>query len=128
MIRHLITLSAFALMIVRLGVPGQAQVKPASVAGAWHVSMKGQAASVTQTLAIEQKGGAISGTLKAPQGNAVAIRGTVNGASIAFSVTRKTTDGDVTQAFAGTISGDSISGTVTQGQFHVDWTAARSKQ
>ena len=128
MTRHLTTLAAFALLMVQPGAPAQAQTKPASVAGAWHVSMQGQSAAVMQTLAIEQKGGTINGTLKAPQGSAVAIHGTVNGTNIAFSVKRQTPDGDVTQQFAGTVTGDSIAGTVTQGQFHVGWTAARSKQ
>jgi hypothetical protein len=128
MTRHLITLAAFALLMLRPGALAHAQAKPASVGGAWSVNMKGQAAAVMQTLALEQKGGAISGTLKAPQGSPVSIRGTVNGPNIAFTVKRKTPDGDVTQEFAGTVSGDSITGTVTQGQFHVGWTAARSKQ
>jgi hypothetical protein len=127
MTRHLVTLATFALLLGP-GALAYAQAKPTSVSGAWSVNMKGQAAAVMQTLAIEQKGGAISGTLKAPQGSPVAIRGTVNGANIAFTVKRKTPDGDVTQEFAGTVSGDSITGTVTQGQFHVGWTAARSKQ
>jgi hypothetical protein len=128
MMRHAITLAAFALLMVRQGAPAQAQTKPASVGGDWQVSMEGQSAAVKQTLALAQKGGAISGTLKAPQGNTVPIRGTVMGTSIAFSVKRQTPDGDVTQEFAGTVTGDSITGTVTQGQFHVGWTAARSKQ
>lgn len=126
----IITLASLALLMVRPGVPAQAQTKVASVGGAWLVSMQGQGhgTAVKQTLAIEQKGGAISGTLKAPQGSAVPIRGTVKGASIAFSLKRQTPDGDVTQDFAGIVSGDSITGTVTQGQFQVGWTATRSKQ
>jgi hypothetical protein len=128
MTRHLITLAAFTLLMVWPGAASHAQAKPANVGGAWQVSMKGQSAAVKQTLAIEQKGGVISGTLKAPQGNAVPIRGTVKGTSIDFTLKRQTPDGDVTQEFAGTVTGDSITGTVTQGQFHVGWTAARSKQ
>ena len=131
MIRHAITLAALALLLVRPATPAYAQAKPASVGGSWQVSMEGQGngPAVKQTLAIvEQKGGAISGTLKAPQGTAVPFHGTVKGANIAFSLIRKTPDGDVTQEFAGTVAGDSITGTVTQGQFHVGWTAARSKQ
>jgi hypothetical protein len=128
MTRQLVLLATFGLLIVWPGVRADAQEKPAGVSGAWHVSMQGQAASVMQTLSIEQKGGAINGTLKAPQGEAVPFRGTVTGANIAFTLKRKTSDGDVTQEFAGTVSGDSITGTVTQGQFHVSWTAARLKQ
>jgi hypothetical protein len=81
-----------------------------------------------QALSIVQKGGTISGTLKAPQGGPVAIHGTVSGTTIAFTVKRQTPDGDVTQQFAGTVNGDAISGTVTQGEFHVNWTAGRAKQ
>jgi hypothetical protein len=131
MIRHAITLAALALLIVRPGALAHAQAKPASVGGAWQVSMQGQGngPAVLQTLAIvEQKAGVITGTLKAPQGKAVPIHGTVKGTNIAFSLKRQTPDGDVTQEFAGTVTGDSITGTVTQGQFHVGWTAARSKQ
>ena len=132
MTKHLIiiALASFALLIAPPAAPAQAQTKTATVSGAWQVSMQGQSAgaAVKQTLAIEQKGGAISGTLKAPQGSAVPIRGTVKGASIAFSLKRQTPDGDVTQNFAGTVTGDSITGTVTQGQFQIGWTAVRSKQ
>jgi hypothetical protein len=130
--KHLIiiALASFALLIARPAAPAQAQTKLASVGGAWQVSMQGQGTgpAVKQTLAIAQKGAAISGTLKAPQGSAVPISGTVKGANIAFSLKRHTPDGDVTQEFAGTVAGDSITGTVTQGQFQIGWTAVRSKQ
>ena len=105
----------------------QTQAKPAVVRGAWQLSMQGHGTAVLQTLALQQTGSTINGTLQAPQGNAVPVQGTVTGQNISFSVKRHTPDGDVTQQFAGTVSGDSIKGTVTQGQFHVDWTAARSK-
>jgi hypothetical protein len=126
--RYLIALVGFvALAINAVPIHAQAQAKPAVVRGAWQLSMQGQGTAVLQTLALQQTGGTINGTLKAPQGNPVPIQGTVTGQNISFSVKRHTPDGDVTQQFAGTVSGDSIKGTVTQGQFHVDWTAARSK-
>lgn len=126
MAKFLIALAALATLGV-FGLQAHAQTKSASVRGAWQVNMKGQATPLLQTLALEQKGNAISGTLKAPQGGAVPVSGTVTGQNISFSVKRHTPDGDITQQFAGTISGNSIKGTVTQGQYHVDWTAARSK-
>ena len=128
MARYLIALAAFVGLAVNTApAQAQTQAKPAVVRGSWQVSMKGQAAAVFQTLALQQTGNTISGTLKAPQGNAVPVQGAITGQNISFSVKRHTPDGDVTQQFAGTISGDSIKGTVTQGQFHVDWTAERSK-
>lgn len=130
MAKFLIALAALVTIganVAPARAQAQAQAKPAVVRGSWQVNMKGQAAAVFQTLALQQTGSTISGTLKAPQGNAVPVQGTVTGQNVSFSVKRHTPDGDVTQQFAGTVDGDSIKGTVTQGQFHVDWTAARSK-
>jgi hypothetical protein len=123
--RKAIVFATSALLLIALGV--LAQTKPASVAGAWHVSMEGQSAAVIQTLALAQKGAAITGTIKAAQGTASPIQGKVNGQNITFTVTRQAPDGPVKQEFAGTINGNSIAGTVTQGQFHVGWTAVRAK-
>jgi hypothetical protein len=123
----MIALAAAALCIAATAPTVRAQAAPANVAGSWQVSMQGQSAAVSQTLSIEQKGGAISGTIRAQHGNPAEVRGRVTGKNIAFTVKRETPDGEVTQQFAGTVSANSIAGTVTQGQFHVNWTAARAK-
>ena len=125
--RGVIALAAAALFVAASAVAAGAQAGPANVAGAWRVSMQGQSAAVGQILSIEQKGGAISGTIRAQQGNAAQVRGTVTGKNITFTVKRQTPDGEVTQQFVGTVNANSIAGTVTQGQFHVNWTAARAK-
>jgi len=122
--RKMITVASAALLFA---ATASAQGAPANVAGSWQVSMQGQSAAVSQTLSIEQKGGAISGTIRAQHGNPAEVRGTVSGKNIAFTVKRQTPDGEVIQQFAGTVSANSIAGTVTQGQFHVNWTAARAK-
>jgi hypothetical protein len=123
----MIALAAAALCIAATAPTARTQAAPANVAGSWQVSMQGQSAAVSQTLSIEQKGGAISGTIRAQHGNPAEVRGRVTGKNIAFTVKRETPDGEVTQQFAGTVSANSIAGTVTQGQFHVNWTAARAK-
>jgi hypothetical protein len=125
--RKMIALAAAAFFIAATAPAARPQAEPAKVGGAWQVRMQGQSAAVSQTLSIQQKGGAISGTLKAQQGNAAQVQGTVTGQNIAFTVKRQTPDGEVTQQFAGTVNANSIAGTVTQGQFHVNWTAARAK-
>lgn len=129
MAKYGIALAAFAALFANAGpTHAQTAAKPAVVRGAWQVSMQGHGtAMLLQTLALQQTGATINGTLKAPQGDAVPVRGKVTGQNISFSVKRHTPDGDVTQEFAGTVNGDSIKGTVTQGQFHVDWSAARPK-
>lgn len=125
--RKAVAVASSALLVMALGLLARAQAKPASVAGAWQVSMQGQSAAVTQTLALAQNGAAITGTIKAAQGSASPIQGKVTGQNIAFTVTRQAPDGPVKQEFAGTVNGNSITGTVTQGQFHVGWTAVRAK-
>lgn len=124
---NIIAIAAAALLGAVSAPAARAQAGPANVAGAWQVSMRGQSAAVSQTLAIEQKGGTITGTIKPQKGDATQIRGTVTGKNIAFTVKRQTPDGEVTQEFAGVVTGNAIIGTVTQGQFHVNWTAARAK-
>ncbi len=124
--RKLLALAAAALLLAAAAPAALAQAEPANVAGSWQVSMQGQSAAVSQTLSIQQKGGAITGTIRARQGIAAQIRGTVTGKNIAFTVKRQTPGGEVTQQFAGTVNVNSIAGTVTQGQFHVNWTAARA--
>jgi hypothetical protein len=123
----MIALAAVILLIAATAQTARAQAEPANVAGAWQVHMQGQSAAVSQILSIQQKGDAITGTIRAQQGNAAQVRGTVTGKNIAFTVKRQTPDGEVTQQFAGTVNANSIAGTVTQGQFHVNWTAARAK-
>ena|ERR1700719_1198827 len=125
--RKMIALAALALFIAATAPAARAQAEPANVGGAWQVRMQGQSAAVSQTLSIRQKGGAITGTIRAQQGNAAQVQGTVTGKNISFTVKRQTPDGEVTQQFAGTVNADSIAGTVTQGRFQVNWTAARAK-
>jgi hypothetical protein len=125
--RKMIALAALTLFIAATAPAARAQATPVNVGGAWQVRMQGQSAAVSQTLSIQQKGGAITGTLRAQQGNAAQVQGTVTGKNIAFTVKRQTPEGEVTQQFAGTVNADSIAGTVTQGQFHMNWTAARAK-
>jgi len=125
--RKMIALAGVALFIAATAPAARAQAEPANVGGAWQVRMQGQSAAVSQTLSIQQKGGAITGTIRAQQGNAAQVQGTVTGKNISFTVKRQTPEGEVTQQFAGTVNANSIAGTVTQGQFHVNWTAARAK-
>lgn len=125
--RKMVALAVAALFVAAIAPAARTQAEPANVAGSWQVSMRGQSAAVSQTLSIEQKGGAITGTIRTQQGTAAPVRGMVTGKNIAFTVKRQTPDGEVTQQFAGTVNANSITGTVTQGQFHVDWTAARAK-
>jgi hypothetical protein len=53
------------------------------------------------------------------------VTGTISGNNITFSVTRQTQNGDMTISYTGTVSGDSMKGTVAMGQNTRDWTATK---
>ncbi len=56
-----------------------------------------------------------------------AIEGTVNGNDLTFGSTLNTPNGPADATFKGTVSGDSIKGTMVVEDFLLDWTAMRAK-
>jgi len=124
--RKIIAMASAALFLLTLGVIARAQDKAGNVAGTWQLTMQGRNGEVTQAMTIEQKGGTITGSIKAQNGEA-ALTGTVDGKTITFTTKRQGQNGEITQEFKGTLDGDSIKGTVTTGQRSGDFSATRSK-
>ena len=109
------------------GMAAIAAEEPAKVAGNWEMSFEGPRGTVTQTLAIEQDGAKIKGTLKGPRGESP-LEGTLEGNKISFAVKRNTPRGEMTLEYTGTVDGDSMKGTMSGGQFSGDWTAKRASE
>lgn len=99
---------------------------PANVAGSWQISVENPRGTMTQTLTIQQDGGAIKGAIKGPRGEAP-LEGAVAGNKINFTVKRETPNGTFILEYAGTVDGDSMAGTVHSERFDGKWTAQRSK-
>ncbi len=123
--RSMILLAALCVVGLAFSLVAAAQ-EPAKVAGNWEMSMEGPRGTMTQTLALEQDGKNLKGTLKGQRGEAP-VTGTLDGNKITFTVTRETPNGTRTMEYTGTVDGDAMKGTVKFGQRDVEWTAKRAK-
>ncbi len=120
----ILTAVAVCLLVVSLAQVASAQ--DAKVAGSWDLSAPGRGGNVmTQTLTLQQDGNKLTGTLKGQRGDAP-VTGSITGNDITFTVTRSTPNGDFKIDYKGTVSGDTMKGTMTVMGNSVDWTAKRS--
>ena len=126
MTKKMMALAGLAVFVLALALTASAQ-KGASVAGSWDLTQPGRdGAPNTMMMTIMQDGNNLTGTIMGGRGGPVPLKGTIDGNNIDFSVTRAGRNGDVTQEYKGTVSGDSMTGMVTVGQNNVQWTAKRS--
>jgi len=100
--------------------------QPLKVAGNWEMSSEGRNGPMTQTLAIQQDGATIKGTITGPRGEAP-FEGTVAGNKVSFTVKRETPNGTFTVEYSGTVEGDSMKGKAHSERFDRDFTAKRTK-
>jgi hypothetical protein len=122
--REYIFIAAVCFLVVSLAQVASAQ--DAKVAGSWDLSAPGRDGNmVTQTLTLQQDGTKLSGTMKGQRGEAP-VTGTISANSISFSVTRTTPNGDVKIDYTGTVTGDTMKGTLTVMGNTADWTAKHS--
>ena len=112
----------FGLLTTILFIVGvKAADTAANVAGKWDVQVSGDAGSASQTIDLQQDGNKISGTFKGPRQSGP-LEGTVDGNNIKFHVKSR-----VPLDYTGTVSGDSMKGTMSGRGKTGDWTATRAK-
>lgn len=124
--RKLLSVAGACALIAAMGLAVKAQ-EAANVAGTWQMTMEGRQGQMTQTLTIEQDGGAIKGTVKGERGPGGNLEGTVEGNKISFTVKRQTPRGEMTTTYTGTLDGDTIKGTMQMGEMSRNWSATRQK-
>lgn len=99
--------------------------------GNWEMTFETPRGNMTQTWVLEQTGNAVKGTLKATRGDRTIespVEGTVDGDKVTLNVTRETPNGDKrTMTYTGTVSGDTMKGTVKFGENDREWSAKRAK-
>ena len=97
-----------------------------SIDGKWNLVVKSPMGDQKSVVTFKQEGGTLTGTGEA-QGNSQALQnGKIDGANISWSVSI-TTPFPMTLEFAGTFSGDTMSGKVKAGAFgSFDWSGARA--
>jgi hypothetical protein len=122
--RNFVWLAALCLAIAAM--VGVAAAQDAQVAGVWTLSAPGRGGNMqNSTLTLKQDGQKLTGTLAGGRGGDAPLTGTITGNSIAFSVTRSTQNGDIKIDYTGTVSGDSMKGSVNMRGNAVDWTATK---
>jgi len=125
--RAVLVVAVVALGLTVLGVVAHAQ-QMANLTGSWDLTQPGRGGTPQMmTLTIDQKGAAITGTLKGGQGDPQPLTGTVTGNDFTFTVTRQGRNGAVMVDYKGTLAAGALKGTVMQGQNTVDWSATKSK-
>lgn len=118
----LFTFLVFALALVFAG--GASAQK--SVAGEWDAVFNTPGGPRPLKLILKVDGEKLTGTAKRPNGD-VALEGTIKGEDIVFSYTIDYNGNAVTLTFAGKVSGDAMSGTVSFNDSASDeWSAKRA--
>lgn len=122
--RNLLLIAVACFLIASMARVASAQ--DAKVAGSWDLSAPGRDGNMTtQTLTLQQDGTKLTGTLKGQRGDAP-VTGTIGGDNITFTVTRTTPNGEIKIDYTGTVSDDSMKGTLTVMGNTNNWTAKRS--
>ncbi len=123
--RNPILLAALCFAVL-LSLAHITSAQDAKIAGSWDLTAPGRGGTMnTQTLTLQQDGTKLTGTLKGQRGESP-VTGTVSGNDVTFSVTRTSPNGDVKIDYKGTVSGDTMKGTLTVMGNNADWTAKRS--
>jgi hypothetical protein len=119
--RNIALLAMLCLAI--FAAAGISSAQDAKVAGTWTLNAGGRGGP--QTLTLTQDGQKLGGTLHGGRGDSP-VTGTIAGNNITISVTRTNQNGDsVKTDYTGTVSGDSMKGTVNMRGNSVDWTATK---
>src|SRR5690348_10485406 len=114
--RALLLVGAFTLTLAAtLGTAAQ----NFKVTGIWDITM----GTVVRTLILKQEGNKITGSMKGPAGTFPLKDGVIEGNKISFSLDLTVQGRMVHRDYAGTVDGDSISGTVKEGENTNQFTA-----
>ncbi len=121
-LRKHVVLAAILLTAVGLGIAAAGwAADQVNLTGTWIVSVSGGAGSATQTMELRQDGAKITGTFQGPRQSGT-VDGSVDGSNVTLHVKAR-----VPLDYTGTITGDTMKGTMTGGGKNGDFTATRKK-
>jgi uncharacterized pyridoxal phosphate-dependent enzyme len=109
----------------KFSAPEIPQGPPANVGGIWKVQMKYQCGEGRQRFLLEQQENAVTGVHQGEiySGN---LSGKVHAQQVSFRSVMPVGGNEIEYAFSGTITGNSMSGTVALGEYgHAEWLATR---
>ena len=90
-----------------IGIAAQAEV-----AGSWALTSEGMRGTNHSVLTIERTDEGYRGNLEGQRGSRELPAITVDGDSFSFELTMQTRMGDIDLSYAGTVTGDTVSGTI----------------
>lgn len=99
----------------------------ASVTGTWELNVESLMGSRTSDALLTQTGEQLSGKMVSPRGE-VPLTGTIKGNAVAFGLNVNVQGQDLQIDYSGTVTGDTMSGTVVFGSFgDGKWTGRRKQ-
>ena len=128
-----LALATFVAGLIGLVGGAQADDKKADATGTWKWTVERGGQKRDATAKIEVKDGKVSGTVSGGKNDAkIDDGGTFKDGKISFSVTRDFKDQKITSKYSGTVTEDTIKGTI-EGSFggketKLDWDAKREKK
>ncbi len=117
-----------ALIITGVGLAGaQEQGKGIDVTGSWESTVESPQGAMTSAATYKQTGEELTGTHVGQMGE-LQLKGTVKGNAISYQITIEMGGQQLTITYAGTVNGDTITGTADFGGMGSgNWTAKRKK-
>jgi hypothetical protein len=119
------TRRAACLLVIVASTAGIFVAQAQSVSGRWDLTVETPQGKATPSIDLRQNGEELTGTYKGRLGEAP-LEGTLRGDDIAFSVTLKFRDQEITVRYTGKVQDDSMKGTVQfGGSASGSWSARR---
>jgi hypothetical protein len=100
--------SCILVLVFGLIVGAQAPVK---LTGIWDITM----GTIVRTLTLKQDGNKVTGSIKGPAGTFPFEDGVLDGSKLTFSIDLVVQGRKIHRAYAGTVDGQTITGTVNDG-------------
>jgi hypothetical protein len=117
-----------ALLFLAAGIAAFPAVPAAAdVSGSWDLTVESQQATSHPSITLIQEGEKLTGTYRGQMGDS-ALQGTLRGNEIRFNVTLKFQDASYVVTYSGTVSEDTMKGSVRFGDMGTGkWSARRGK-
>lgn len=123
--RQLVRVFGVAAGLLLAGAAPQSS-QQADIAGAWDITIVGEAYTFDMIAEFVQEGTELSGTLDGPNG-VRELTGSVEGNRVTFSITIPSPEGEFRLDFTGELDGETMAGTMRSPDSEVDsrWTGER---
>ena len=121
--KKILAVMTTALVALLVALPMQAQ--ESNIAGKWETTRETPSGTMTSTFTFVVDGSKLTGTIGSRMGDTKISEGSVDGNKISFKVVMSRGDRTIEMVYAGTVEGDTITGTMETPRGEQPWTAKR---